>query len=102
MRRPRVFVTDGSYPNALAAVRALGRRGFHVTVAEHSNFSLPQTIGFWSHHCAERFRYPDPRNNREECVAALAEHFRRTSYDAAIPVGLEMVDTFVQHGDGLP
>jgi predicted ATP-grasp superfamily ATP-dependent carboligase len=93
----RVFVTDGSYRNALAAVRALGRAGFRVTVGERDGMPSHSVPSFWSRHCAQTFRYPDPRLERDAAVAALGEHFARERYDAVIPVGLDMVDLFVRH-----
>jgi predicted ATP-grasp superfamily ATP-dependent carboligase len=98
-RKPRVFVTDGSYPNGLAAVRALNQDGFRVTAGERAGTSLARTISFWSRHCAERFHYPDPRDRPNACVSALDDHFRDHNYDAAIPVGLDMVELFVRHRD---
>lgn len=97
----RVFVTDGSYPNGLAAIRALARDGFRVTVGERESISPIRTVGFWSRYCSGRFRYPDPRTDREAAAASLAEHFRRNTYDAAIPVGLGMVELFVDYRDRL-
>lgn len=99
--KPKVFVTDGSYPNGLAAVRALSGEGFRVTVGEREGISLPRTIAFWSRHCSERFRYPNPRSSPEATVNSLAEHFRRNAYDAVIPVGLEMMELFVRFRDSL-
>lgn len=94
-RKRRAFVTDGSYPNALAAVRALGKAGYDVTVAERTGISQAETIAFWSRHCAQRFRYPDPRLGPAETVEALGQHFNAKQYDVAIPVGLEMTGLFV-------
>lgn len=95
--RPRVFVTDGSYPNGLAAVRALGEAGYEVTVAEREGVGAAETIAFWSRHCAHRFRYPDPRRDAAAAANALAHHFHAKRYDAAIPVSLEMTKLFVEH-----
>lgn len=100
-REKRVFVTDGSYSNGLAAIRALSRSGLRVTVGERIGISLQRTVGFWSRHCAERFRYPDPATEPEACAAALADYFRREHYDAAIPVGLDMVELLVEHSDSM-
>src|SRR5579872_1915291 len=91
----RVFVTDGSYPNALAAVRALGRAGYTVTVGERDGVSLPETISFWSRHCARRVRYPHPTSGA--AAEFLARHFREHHYDAAIPIGLDMTRVFVEN-----
>jgi predicted ATP-grasp superfamily ATP-dependent carboligase len=97
----KVFVTDGSYPNALAAVRALGLFGFRVTVGERGKVAPPAVVGFWSRYCRRRFVYPDPRDGTEQTAAALAKHFATHSYGAAIPVGLDMVEVFVRHRDML-
>jgi predicted ATP-grasp superfamily ATP-dependent carboligase len=99
--KPRVFVTDGSYRNGLAAVRALGEDGFRVTVGEREGISLPDTVSFWSRHCAQRFRYPDPRIDATATVAALAQHFKEQRYVAALPVGLEMTEFFMRHRQAL-
>jgi predicted ATP-grasp superfamily ATP-dependent carboligase len=95
--KARVFVSDGSYRNALAAVRALSRAGFHVTVGERRSIEQGSVISFWSRHCAERFQYPDQRSDATAAAAALAEHFRTNAYDVAIPVGLEMTELFIRH-----
>jgi predicted ATP-grasp superfamily ATP-dependent carboligase len=92
-----VFVTDGSYPNGLAAIRALGKAGFRVTVGERAGIAAPAVVGFWSRHCAERFLYPDPRAGETATVDALERHFSQRRYAAAVPVGLEMTDLFVRH-----
>lgn len=100
-RKPKIFLTDGSYRNGLAALRALSEAGFRVTVGEREGMSAASTISFWSRHCAGRFRYPDPRKDPDAAVAALERHFRENRYDAAIPVGLEMADLFIRHRDRL-
>lgn len=97
----RVFVTDGAYRNTLAAVRALGQAGFRVTVGERAGPASSTIASFWSRHCAKTFRYPDPRRASVETVAALREHFSRERYDAVIPVGLDMVELFVNHREEL-
>lgn len=99
--KPRVFVTDGSYRNGLAAVRALSQDGFRVTVGEREGISLADTVCFWSRHCAERMRYPNPRTSPDAAIDALERHFATNDYAAAIPVGLEMTDLFMRHRDRL-
>ena len=76
---------------------ALRRDGFRVTVGERTGISSG-TVSFWSRHCAERLRYPDPKSQPGATAEALSRHFQNSSYDAAIPVGLDMVDLFVSHG----
>ncbi|MBV8149669.1 MAG: ATP-grasp domain-containing protein [Candidatus Eremiobacteraeota bacterium] len=99
--KPRVFVTDGSYSHGLAAVRALGRAGYAVGVGERARVAAPAVVAFWSRHCDARFVYPDPRNGTEKTAAALARHFEEHSYDAAIPVSLDMVEVFILHREML-
>ncbi len=94
---PRVFVTDGSYRNALAAVRALGHDGFAVTAGERDHVPATRVVSFWSRHCKQRFRYPDPIAETQRAVEVLSDHFKRERYDAAIPVGLDMVELFVRN-----
>jgi len=73
-----------------------------VTVGEREGVSSPETIGFWSRYCHQRFRYPDPDVHIDATAAALAAHFRNSSYDVAIPVGLQMTSLFVHYRDALP
>jgi predicted ATP-grasp superfamily ATP-dependent carboligase len=93
----RVFVTDGAYKHSLAAVRALSSAGYRVTVGERDELPSSRVLSFWSRHCAQRFRYPDPRKSPQATAAVLAEHFSTSHYDAAIPVGLVMVEHFMAH-----
>ncbi|MBV8490265.1 MAG: hypothetical protein JO199_07030 [Candidatus Eremiobacteraeota bacterium] len=96
-----MFLTDASYPNSLAAIRALGREGFIVTAGEREGTPWPATLGFWSRHCAERFAYPDPDGGVDATARALAEKFDAQPFAAAIPVGLDMCEVFVRHRDAL-
>jgi len=100
--RPRVFITDGSYPNAVAAIRALGRDGSLVTVGERDSISAKGSIGFWSRYCSSRFRYPDPERNRNATVDSLKTLFSENEFDAVIPIGLQMTELFVLNGEHLP
>jgi len=101
MERPRVFVTDGSYSNGLAAVRALARDGFRVVVGERAGVPLPAAVSYWSRYCTNRVVYPDPDVDRRATAAALAETFERERFDVAIPVGLDMTEIFVEYRDRL-
>jgi len=97
LARPRVFVTDASYPHALAAIRSLGEAGYAVTAAESENVPAYQVVGFWSRYCTKRERYPDPRRDPKATADALARHFLRNDYDVVLPVGLEMTSLFVDY-----
>jgi predicted ATP-grasp superfamily ATP-dependent carboligase len=91
----RVFVTDASYPNALAAVRSLGEAGFEVTAADKRSVGLAARLAFWSRYCRHRFTYPDPRQNPEGAADAISRYVRDNECAAAIPVGLDMTELFV-------
>jgi predicted ATP-grasp superfamily ATP-dependent carboligase len=97
----RVLVTDGSYRNALAAVRTLGAHGWSVTVAERDSIPRSQVVAAWSRYCARSVRYPDPRERSDVAVASMRSHFGSTRYDAVIPIGLDMVEFFVRHAEEL-
>ncbi len=94
----RIFVTDASYPNGLAAVRSLGRSGFSVTAGEKRDVPSPARLAFWSRFCRERVTYPDLRTRELEAAELLARHFSETAYTAAIPVSLDATEFFVRHG----
>jgi predicted ATP-grasp superfamily ATP-dependent carboligase len=96
-----VFVTDASYHNALAAVRALGQDGFQVTAAEKDDVRSASVLSFWSRYCGRRLRYPDPSFGEERAVQALASHFELHEYTAALPIGLAMTGLFVHHRERL-
>lgn len=95
--KDRVFVTDASYPNSLAAVRALGEAGFSVTVGERASLAGAQAISFWSRYCERRFVHPDPRSDEGVAVAALSGLFAVSHYSAAIPVSLDLSMFFAKH-----
>lgn len=97
----RVFVTDGSYRNALAAVRALGAERWRVTVGERDSVPRGDVVASWSRYCEETVRFPDPRLHAEAALGALGTHFASHSYDAVIPVGLDTVEFFVHHAHAL-
>lgn len=94
-----VFVTDGSYRNALAAVRALGADGWRVSVGERDSIARRSVVSFWSRYCAKSVQYSDPRVAPLDTVSSLREHFSRVRYDAVLPVSLDMVELFVRHRD---
>lgn len=100
-KKGRVFVTDGSYPNALAAIRALGSAGYDVAVGERDGVPSREVIGFWSRYCSERVRYPDPRTDAAATVEVLSRYMRSNPMNAAIPVGLEMTRVFVEAAQAL-
>lgn len=98
MHKPRVFVTDGSYVNTLAMVRALGRAGTEVTVGERASIPRAQHVASWSRYCADTFSYPDPNGPCDATIGVLKELFSQREYDVFMPVGLMMTELAVYHG----
>jgi predicted ATP-grasp superfamily ATP-dependent carboligase len=78
---PRVLVTDADVLSALAACRALRAAGYEVAAAANHGLAL----GFWSRTCAERIRLPDPRDDTDTYIGALARVLRQKRYDVLIP-----------------
>jgi predicted ATP-grasp superfamily ATP-dependent carboligase len=77
-----VLVTDGDQRPALAIVRALGRRGASVVVAEEHGASLASA----SKYCARRVTYPSPYRQREAFDAFLLDFVKRERPDVVLPV----------------
>ncbi|NDY43511.1 ATP-grasp domain-containing protein [Dissulfurirhabdus thermomarina] len=104
-RRPllltgRVLVTDGHWTKTVAAVRALGRAGLHVTVGETSRLAA----AFFSRHAHRRVVYPSPRTRPRRFLAALERAVRRGDFDVLIPMELQTLllvsvnrDRFLPH-----
>lgn len=77
----RVLVTDGGSRNALAAVRALGKRGFEVW-AGHRN---RRAQSFYSRYCSRSIRYPAPSTEYERFGEFMTAFLRRHSCDVLLP-----------------
>jgi predicted ATP-grasp superfamily ATP-dependent carboligase len=76
----RILVTDGDTRAALAVVRALGRRGHQVIVAERHGGALAHA----SRYCARAIEYPDPLTASEAFVDAVAA--AAAEVDVLVPV----------------
>jgi len=84
---PRILVTDAGRGSALAIIRSLGRRGWHVVAADADRGSP----GFHSRYASGRVRYPSPAKDAAATVdrlhAAAIEH----GIDLIIPVTDEVL-----------
>jgi predicted ATP-grasp superfamily ATP-dependent carboligase len=78
----RVLVTDGDSRPALAAVRALGRRGHEVIVAGERHPCLASV----SKHAATFERVPSPVTDAPGFEAALIELVQRRRVEVALPI----------------
>lgn len=78
----RVLVTDASRGSAVAIIRSLGRRGFHVIAAD----SQARSAGFYSRYAQDRLRYPPPDEAPDETIATLLRAARERRVDLIVPV----------------
>ena len=82
MQNRGVLITDGNERSALAATRALGRRGIPVYVGSDSGPSLAGR----SKYCADRFQYPSPWTNPGQYVDCILEAARRWNVAVLLPM----------------
>ncbi len=77
----RVLVTDGGNRNALAAVRALGRRGFEVWTGHRNR----RAQSFYSRYCSRNIRYPAPSRDYGRFVEFMLDFLNRRPCDVLLP-----------------
>ena len=82
MASGKVLLTDGRAKSALAAARALARRGLAVHVASETRLALT----FWSLAPVARHVLPSSRTNPRGFVEAIVALHRREKFNAIIPV----------------
>jgi len=78
----RILLTDGDQRSTLAAVRALGRAGYEVYVAESSAGSLASR----SRQCRGTVVYPSPYDNESGFVEALVGAATRLDLHLVLPM----------------
>jgi predicted ATP-grasp superfamily ATP-dependent carboligase len=88
----KVFVTDASYKQTLAAIRSLGQRGIFIIAG--SQYRLAQ--GFWSKYCSRRVLYPDPRDEKR-FVLFMEDYLTKNSTDVLLPIGYITSTIFSKH-----
>jgi predicted ATP-grasp superfamily ATP-dependent carboligase len=76
-----VLVTDGEERSALAALRALSRSNFQVTVVSKTRFGG----SLWSRSCCARSLGPDPKLDGESFVRDLAKILERKPHSVLLP-----------------
>jgi len=99
----RVLVTNASYWNALAAVRALAKSGAKVFVAGpwRRSFVGRQGVAFWSRYCSGRSYYTDPAASADRFAADIASVLKRKKIDVLLPVGIKEVMAVLRFEDML-
>jgi predicted ATP-grasp superfamily ATP-dependent carboligase len=85
--RRSVLVTDAGRGCAIAFLRSLGRKGWHVIAAD----SDPRSAGFRSRFAAERFVYPAPQRSPRVFVESLHANLSAHPVDLVIPVTDECI-----------
>jgi len=83
----RVMVTDAGRGSALAIIRSLGRRGWHVVAADAD----PRSPGFHSRYAASRVVYPSPAIDAAATVDRLHAAALAHRIDLIIPVTDEVL-----------
>lgn len=78
----RILVTDADSRAALAITRSLGRAGFYVGVAHHTESGLASS----SKYCRKRILVPDAVQHPDSFVDAVDDATRAGRFDAVIPV----------------
>lgn len=83
----RVLVTDAGRTSAIACIRALGRRGWHVIAGD----SDPHSTGFRSRFTKETFVYPAPEKSPRAFLDALHGFLATHAVDLLLPVTDECI-----------
>jgi predicted ATP-grasp superfamily ATP-dependent carboligase len=94
----RVLVTDAGRSSAIAIMRSLGRRGWHVVAADADRGST----GFRSRYVGERLCHPDPAVDPAGAAEAILEAAGRSRIDLIVPVTDELVLPLAAARDRLP
>ncbi len=81
---PRVLILDGFWNKSLAAVRALGGRGFFVAAGESTRFAP----ALFSRYCRRRFVHPSVGGCPDEFLAALERELVAGHYDVLLAMEL--------------
>lgn len=94
----RVLITDSDTRPALAAIRALGRRGVHVIAAAASHPSL----GGVSRYASACERYQDPMHDASGFVSSIIEIADRCKADVLLPITEITTLLVAEHQHSLP
>jgi len=89
----RVFITDGHWRKAVAAVRSLGRHGIDVTVGESTRLAAAA----FSRYCSRAVVYPSPVFNPTGFVEFIYKELSRQPYQMLLPMEDEPMALLAQH-----
>lgn len=94
----RILITDSDIRSALAAVRALGRRGHEVFVAGERHPSLASV----SRYCAGFEPYPSPTRDPQGFLNAITRAVATRKIDVLMPMAEVSTLLLTTHQDQLP
>ena len=80
----RVLITDADHRNALAAVRALGKKGIYVVVGGENKLGP----AFFSKYCKKRYLYSNPEEE-ENFVKDMIAIIKKEKIDVLLPIGIK-------------
>ena len=82
MRALVLTSTTADDRKTIAAVRALGKEGIHVTLGADRRWVPPQ----WSRFCRDTITYPDPSVNMQRFVDHLLDCVQTSHFDVLLPL----------------
>ncbi|MGH9429450.1 MAG: ATP-grasp domain-containing protein, partial [Terriglobia bacterium] len=82
VERNKILILDGNQRSALAATRALGKKGLCVVVAD----DMARTLAGSSGYCSERLVYPSPYVNPRGFIDSVKEEVVRRGIGVIFPM----------------
>jgi len=79
-----VLITDGTYKNALAILRALAANDIEV----YSSSTKKKSVSFYSKYCKKRFVYSNPAYHPEKFKKEMLSIVKNYDIDVLMPVGI--------------
>ena len=95
LRKETILVLVAEAKGALPIIESCAAAGLHVVAASEHRFCS----GFYSHGADERFIYPSPKSDPDECVKYLLDLVRKRSIAALFPAGDLMTWLIAKHQD---
>jgi len=92
-----VLITDGSYKNSLALLRALGNQKVEVYSSSHKKRSLT----CYSKYCKKHFVYADPLRFPDRFKQEITTLVKKYSIEVVMPVGVATTILVSQHKETL-
>lgn len=91
--KPKIMILDGEQKSALAATRALGKKGYAVAVGS----VFPSSLAGSSKYCSETFIYESPFENASGFIETLTRTAARINADILLPMTDITVFTVLKH-----